>query len=552
MSAGALAVSLPNGLVPYGNPAVGLIALVPMYLAFRSAPSMRNAVAAGAVFGFASTALSGYWLGNFGDFAVFTLGGPIAGYTAYNMLLATVLYTLMRLPAHIRPLAFSAAWTGYELLKSTGYLAFPWGLAAHSFGGVVPLLQIADITGVYGLSFLVVYANSSFAELAVSRAARPGLQIGPSPRAPTARATGALSQSVPVGATGPAQRILATPATRHLVMAAVLFAVAGVYGYSRLALEPTSNDSIRAVLVQQNTDSWQPGGLEESLSVLQRLSQEGLAEGEHDLLVWSESSLTRPYIEERTGFFARHPADQPFTDFISELDVPLLTGSPYLPSHVPDAAWNAVLHIEPGSGEVLDRYGKRHLVPFAEHIPFWEVPLMQRFFRDVVGLQRVWAMADERVLFEVPTREGTAQAATPISFEGSFAYLGRDFTRGGADVLINLTNNSWSQSDTAQYQQFVVTRFRAIEARRPVMLATISGLTSTIDIFGRTTASIPMFEEGYLSTRVSLYDDDSLTVYHIVGDLFAWLMIGATGWLVIRVAYEQSSREALGPSPGKS
>ena len=510
LASGAFAAALPTGLVPFGNPALGLIALVPLYLAFRTAATMRAAVGAGAVFGAASTALTGFWLGNFGDFAIFTLGGPLAGYTAYNMLLATVLYTLLRLPAHVRPLAFSAAWTGYELLKSTGYLAFPWGLAAHSFGGVIPLLQIADITGVYGLSFLVVYANAAIAELIIAN---------------------------------PPRRILATPAARHLIMAVMLFAVAGIYGYARLANEPEPSDSIRTVLVQQNTDSWRPGGLEESLSVLQRLSREGLAEGDHDLLVWSESSLTRPYIEERNRFFARAPSHEPFTEFISELEVPLLTGSPYLPSHVPNAAWNSVLHIEPGSGKVLGRYGKRHLVPFAEHIPFWEVPLIQSFFRDVVGLRRVWVMADERVLFEVPTRKGTALAATPISFEGSFAYIARDFTRGGADVLINLTNNSWSQSDTAQYQQFVVTRFRAIEARRPVMLATISGLTSTIDIFGRKSASIPMFEEGALSAEVPLYENDGLTVYHVVGDLFAWLMVAATAGFLVWARYTVCSRQ---------
>lgn len=564
VSSAALAAALPTALVPFGNPALGLIALVPFYLAIRTAPTMRIAVGAGALFGAVSTALSGFWLGNFGDFAVFTLGGPILGYIAYNALLATVLYTLMRLPDSLRPLAFAAAWTGYELLKSSGYLAFPWGLAAHSFGGVIPLLQIADITGVYGLSFLVVYASASIAELATGTPFRPPgrFTLTSDSRRPTGKFTAIIKSPRPSdgltaigGSPRPTGRAAAwrmslrTPAARHLIMTAVLFAVAGIYGHTRLANEPESSDSIRAVLVQQNTDSWRPGGLADALSVLQRLSRQALAEGEHDLLVWSESSLTWPYIEERNRFFASNPIDQPFTEFLSGLEVPLLTGSPYIPSHVTDAAWNAVLHIEPRTGDVLERYGKRHLVPFAEHVPFWEIPLMRSFFQDIVGLQRVWAMADERVLFEVPTREGTTLAATPISFEGSFAYLGRDFAHGGARLYINLTNNSWSQSDTAQYQQFVVTRFRAIEARRPVMLATISGLTSAIDFHGRKTASIPMFEQGALSVEVPLYDHDTLTVYHIAGDLFAWLMIGATAGMVLWVAYRQtgfrSRRNAL-------
>ena len=167
LSAVLFAAALPNEVANYGVPALGLVALIPLYAALREASEMRVALWVGGVYGALSTVLSNYWLANFGEFAVWTLGGPTVAYVVYNMLLAAVLRTLMRLPDRLRPPAFAAAWAGYELLKSIGYLGHPWGLAAYSFGGVLRMQQIADITGVYGLSFVIVYANAVLAEIAL-------------------------------------------------------------------------------------------------------------------------------------------------------------------------------------------------------------------------------------------------------------------------------------------------------------------------------------------------------------------------------------------------
>ncbi len=526
VSAIAYAAALPNAVIPYGSPPAGLVALVPLYIALRIAPRMRTAMATGAVFGALSTVLANFWLGNFGEFAVWTLGGPTVGYTVYNTVLALVLRVQMRLRATFRPLAFAATWTGYELLKSIGYLGYPWGLAAYTFGGVLPMMQIADVTGVYGLSFLVVYANATIAELAIT--AR---------RLWRARGKQLHSDRRAGGFIPRAECIRKVSAVRHAVVICVLIAATAAYGAFRLNSQPEPTDSLRALLVQQNTDSWEPDNLDHALSVLQRLSSEGNGR-EHDIVIWSENSLSRPYIEERDRYFARNPDPVSFSTFISQLDAPLLTGSPYLPPETTDIAWNAVILIEPGTGDVLERYGKRKLVPFAEHIPFWEVPAVRNFFQNVVGLRTPWTPADERVLFDLPTRDGTARAGVPISFEGAFASLTRDFTKGGADLIINMTNNSWSQSDSAQYQQFVVTRFRAIEARRPLAIATISGLTSVVDIGGAKLDSLPMFEEAALSTEVPLYDRSSLTAYHRIGDLFGRLMLFSAAisllWATIR------------------
>lgn len=166
-----------------------------------------------------------------------------------------------------------------------------------------------------------------------------------------------------------------------------------------------------------------------------------------------------------------------------------------------------------------------------------------------MGIGAVWAPADETVLFEVPTRGGTALAGAPISFEASFAPLIRDFTVEGADLIINLTNNSWSQTESAQYQQFIGSRFRAIEARRPLLASTISGLTGAVDMTGELVARAPMFEATALGVEAPIYGGSPLTVYHAIGDLFAWVMLAFTGLLVVPAARELAYARTV-PSDG--
>ena len=493
------AADLPNQFFSFGSPVFGLIALIPLYIALHQADRLRTAAAMGALYGATVTLLAHYWLGNFGAFAAWTLGGPVLGYTVYNTLLAMVLYSLLRLPGAWRPPVFAAAWTGYELLKGLGYLGFPWGYAAYSFSNVLPLMQIADITGVYGLSFIIVYANAACAELLL------------------------VLRHAPPGRHGLRTALL------NLLIAVSLFAGSAMYGQYRLQRLPEPDSSMQVLLIQQNSDPWQPDGLQMTLATLQRLSQPAVDRQDIDLIVWSESSLPVPYQRSRSQL-----------DFIQQFNAPLLTGNPYIPHNSPGSRWNAVILIDPDSGTIVQRYGKRRLVPFAEHIPLWETAPVNWFFREIVGLRSPWTPADEVVVFEIPVRDSaldSVRIGVPISFEGSFAVLNRDFVRSGADLLLNLTNNSWSQTESAQYQQFAVTRFRAIEARRPLGLATISGLTSTVDISGRLLDSLPMFQAAALLTDIPLYTDMPLTPYHRFGNVFAWAMLlVAAVLLILRMA----------------
>jgi apolipoprotein N-acyltransferase len=177
-------------------------------------------------------------------------------------------------------------------------------------------------------------------------------------------------------------------------------------------------------------------------------------------------------------------------------------------------------------GNIIDYYGKQHPVPFAEHIPFWEYEPVQRFFKEAVGLYSTWTIGSRYTLFSVPVdKKQELTFGTPICFEDAFAYLCRNFILKGAEILVNLTNNSWSRTDSAQIQHFVAARFRSIENKRVLLRSTNSGFTSVVDPWGRIINSIPMFEEGYIAAEVPVYRESTFTIYTLLGDYFPLMLL---------------------------
>lgn len=551
-SAILLPLALPNEIFDWGIPWLGVIALVPLFVALIEARSTKEAIRLGALFGAVSTALGNYWLAFFGDFSTWTLGGAVLGYTGYNALLGGFLFVLTRQGVsgvvRSRAIRLAIAWTGYEYFKSVGFLGYPWGLVAYPIAWWQPVAQIAELGGVWPLSFLAAFANSAIAEVAV--AARSSSQ----------RAVDRLDayrRSEHVGKQQSVERLSPTPlhpiAWPTLGAAVALFAVAAGFGIWRL---PTiiPNDSMRVLLVQQNVDAWRPGRFEESLLTAQRLTLEGLVGSAGDevaMVVWSESVLQRPYGGAGDQFYLQVPAAQPFAQFLAAIDRPLVTGGPMPAAHSPGDYTNSALVIDSDS-TLLGSYGKRQLVPFAESIPGWHLPVVQRFFREVIGLYGSWVPGAERTVVRFPAGSVARSEVTigmPICFEDAFGWVTRDLAAAGATVMVNLTDNSWSRQVSAQTQHLVAARLRTIELRRPLVRGTNSGVSAVIDARGFVTEALPMFQSMAEVVEVPLYATTP-TMYAIIGDLvgvvFAW---GSVAGVAIWAWRRRSCMERLLAAP---
>jgi apolipoprotein N-acyltransferase len=531
-----LAAALPNEFIPYGTPLIAPIALIPVFYALLRSRRIRDSIRIGVIFAVISTGLSNYWLANFGEFAVWTIGGPIIGYSLYNSLLFPVLQRIMQPPVRAeRIFVAAAAWAGYEFLKSVGFLGYPWGLISYPAGVFLPLVQHVDVTGVWALSFLFAATNLLGAELLYHRE-RVGRGSGPNERVeiPTlANELAARQYDVEIAAISKGLILRSTG------FCLVLLTIMMAYGYRSLTRTVPVRAELELVMVQNNTDSWERGNEEPSLLVAQRLSRRGLRElspVEPDLIVWSETLLRRPYARDRQ-YYRSFPANDPLAAFIAEAGVPLLTGGPHVARYGEDwLSYNSTLLINP-QGELEQHYGKRQLVPFAENIPFWEFQSVRNFFREVVGIYGTWTPGPEITLFEVAlqNRDTPLRFATPICFEDAFSGVARAMVREGAEVLINLTNNSWSQTNSAQTQHFVAAQFRAVEMRTTLIRSSNSGLSTIVDPHGRRVLELPMFEQDYYAGRVTIRQSPRPTIYTRWGDYLAWaFLILVTATLAVR------------------
>jgi apolipoprotein N-acyltransferase len=207
------------------------------------------------------------------------------------------------------------------------------------------------------------------------------------------------------------------------------------------------------------------------------------------------------------------------------MGVPILFGGVVILDRQRQEAMNASVLISP-EGRVLDTYGKIHPVPFAESIPFYELEPVRKFFRNVVGIWSPWVNGSRRTIYTVPLGAGGRMTfGTPICFEDAFSDLCRRYITGGADLLVNITNDSWSKTWSSEIQHFSVARFRAIENRRVLVRSTNGGVSAVIGPWGDIRSRMPFFERTWRTVEVPIYRERFFTPYTRFGDWFPMVMI---------------------------
>jgi len=516
LSAAILALALPNEFLHWGSPALGLVALVPLFVGIAIARTAGAALASGGVFGFLAHGLTSYWLWFFRDFRFWTLGSTaIACFFIYAGVVAW-LWIAAKASRTWRPVLLAVGWVAYEHMKSRGFLAYPWGLIGYSWNEVVVFNQIADITGIAGPALIIAFANAVIAEWILRYGERPSLAEG-----------SAVGPICLVRADGGERRRDLRRLVCYSVTLAGLFAVAFAYGAVALARTPVAAKTLRAVIVQPNEDAWRNGNEGERLKRLMELTDEAIASSPRkpDIVIWTENTLDAPYDRYADGYYSRVPRGMPLKPFIRNRGIPLFTGSPKVLSWKPLSAQNSVMLID-GDGEFVGHYPKLHPVPFAEAIPFWEYEWMRTFMKKTVGLESGWTLGDSIVLFTVPIADGgTARFAAPICFEDAFADLCRDFANRGAELFVNLTNDSWSRTVSAEIQHLVAARYRSIETRRVLLRSTAAGASCWIDSRGRIRDLLPLFEATSAVLEIPVEVPSRPTVYMAAGDAFAWALV---------------------------
>ncbi len=493
------AAALPNELFLQGLWPLGFVAVAPLYRALKRQGSYASAMGVGMAFGASHHALTSYWLFFYKDFAFWTLGSTTLAYAFIYGLAATMARFILRAgPKTYRPYLFALGWVCLEFFKSIGFLGYPWGLLPYSLTSLPVFLQIADITGVYGLSFLLAAASALLEESSPWLPGASGSFRGP--------------------------RRLPDLAFLSLLLAATL-----LYGLHSFNKDIPETKRFRAALVQQNTDPWISGeipALESNLLLARQAHEESLGAGKApaDLVIFSETSLRRPYAD-FLSWFETNPKKEPLRPFLAETDSYLLTGAPIILDWKEYSASNSAILVSP-QGVQLQDYAKMHPVPFAEAIPLWEYEWFRSFMRETIGLDSGWVMGERIVIFSFSPKSlpgRTVSFATPICFEDAFADLCRAYVREGAELLINLTNDSWSRKESAQTQHWAIARFRAIENRITLVRSTNAGVSCVVDPWGRNIVEFPQFTAYSSTVDIPVYKSHLPTIYSAWGDWFAIL-----------------------------
>ncbi|MDR2403910.1 MAG: apolipoprotein N-acyltransferase [Spirochaetaceae bacterium] len=513
------AASFPNLLFERGLAVLAWFAYIPLFRVIRRS-SIGASVFWGALYGYAAYGLFNYWLSVFHP-----LAGLIVG--IIYLIYFALLFPLLKLALILFPrrgfILQWLIWIAYEYLRTQGFLGYSYGITGYSQWTVPPLIQIADIFGVWGVSALVVFPSVYIAAVLDDwfpslRDRRTGTgELKPGPGRPLRRL-----------------RIFAArdylpPGLWILAMAAAL-----VYGFVSPA-DYSGVPTARIALIQHNTDPWR-GGMEDyrdNYRILKRLSLEALEqEPKPDLVVWSETAFV-PRIYWHTTYRddpESYALVKELLDFLREQEVPFVIGNDDARRMVDVTGnwervdYNAVMLFE--RGEITGLYRKLHLVPFTEHFPYQrQLPWVYEALRNADT--HFWETGDEATVFDA----GGFKFSSPICFEDTVGYLSRDFVRNGAELIVNLSNDAWSGSLPAQMQHLGMAVFRAVENRRAMVRSTASGQTCGVDPNGRVLAMAEPFTETWLTVEVPIVQPR--TLYTRYGDLWAWLFVLAAGIVLL-------------------
>ncbi len=437
-----------------------------------------EAARAGFWFGFMGYGANLYWIA-----VALLLYTKLAllGYVASLIWLAPMvgatmaaLYFARKLTGWPLALLLPVVWTASELaLNYLSDLSFPWLPLGLAMAHVPVLAQIADISGVRGVSFFIAAVNGFLADAWLHRRAGSGA------RSVILRVGGAVALAAVVAAYG-AWR-METVTLKPLARIAVI--------------QPDIPEEAKLTTTDPTLH----------VATLVAMTRAEVARSAPDLVVWPEAALDRflwqypNWADSLRSAVALHPTPMVvgFMDSSNPLDVPF-------------AYYNAALLTDPrGYPSPQPPYRKHFLVPIVERVPF----LNPEWFR---GMDYFGGFG--RGTSEEPFHVQFGSVGVLICYESIFPQLAREYAQEGTTVLLNITNDAWFQRSNAPYQHFAHLSLRAIENRLPIVRAANTGISGWIDPLGRVRAETPIFVPRTETYSVEVTATSVRTLYTVVGD----------------------------------
>jgi apolipoprotein N-acyltransferase len=456
------------------------VALVPLFVTAVSCPP-RAAFGWGWLYGTISFLVLLRWLDftfrTYSDIPWPVTWGPtlaLAGYCGLYVGAVAGAVSWLARPSIGWALAASPfLWVGGEWIRGHLFGGFPWGLLGYSQYLSLPVIQIAELAGVYAVSLVIVAVNAALAGCLV----RPRSSV------------------------------------KGVVLVAALLAGTLGFGAWRLGAPAPPADETRVAIMQPSIEQplkFVPGHAAETVAIYLDLTRRAGAE-RPQLIVWPETALPGP--------LRRDPGMARTLEALSAaIGSPLLVGSIDVEGKAPPKLRNtAFLLTERG---IVGRYDKIRLVPFGEFVPL----------SGLIGFVRSWAQfiaelepGSRASVFPGPP----APFAVVICYEGIFPELVRELVRGGARLVVNMTNDAWFGRTAGPWQHLAMYPFRAVEHRVAVVRVANTGVSAFIAPSGRIGRHTALFERTVITEPVPLRTGE--TIYSRFGDWLAYLALGVSG-----------------------
>ena len=382
----------------------------------------------------------------------------------------------LKLGVFFTPLLAACLWAGLEYIRTYAFTGFSWGSLGYSQYSHLLFIQIADLSGVYGVSFLIVLINYLIADLFLKRkkeGERPFLSM---------------------------------------LLTIILISSSLFYGHLRLSFigeQMASAQKPAIAVIQGNIEQdlkWSEAFKNETVQKYLRLSKTTLAD-EPELIIWPETALPFYYGYERE---LSELVDQ----CVRESKTHYLVGSPaFIASEKETLYYNRVYMLNRFS-IVTATYDKTHLVPFGEYVPFGKY---LTFLGKITAQAGNFSTGDKSF---VPLDFKEHKTGVLICFEILFPQIASEFVKNGADFLTTVTNDAWFGRTSAPMQHFSMAVFRAVENRRSVVRAANTGISGFIDPRGKILETTPLFTDKAITRQMPALTLTSF--YTRYGDIFVF------------------------------
>lgn len=397
-------------------------------------------------------------------------------------------------------IAIPVFWISLEFVRSFFLSGFPWEMLGHSQYLNTNLIQIADIIGVYGISFLIALANG--AVFMVYLSVKGGMWLGK----PVSKQLAAVSAAV------------------------FLAAFCAVWGYGKFRVESVDRTiagapSMNITVVQGNIDQLIKWKKEFQMSTTQKYIDMSLSANRPDLVVWPETATPFYY-----GYDIR--MTKLVENGIRRAGTHFVVGSPSFEDKAEQRDYFNSAYLIGPDGSRRGKYDKVHLVPFGEYVPLKRfLPFVGKIVEHVGDFKS--GEAGRTLQME------EYKLGAQVCYEIIFPELCREMAKNGANLLVNITNDAWYGITSAPYQHFSMTIFRAVENKRSLVRSANTGISGFVDPAGRIIAQTGIFQDAVLSSPVPVMPETEMTLYTKYGDWFAAVCVAASFAIIIVEHYRR-------------